>query len=245
MQDFQDAVDRVIGGLEKKNKIISPDEKKIIAYHEAGHAICGWYLEHAYPLLKVTIVPRGTAALGYAQYTPKEQYLYNTDQLNDQIAMTLGGRASEDIFFGKISTGAQNDLQQITRIGYAMVTVYGMNEKVGNVSFYDPQQETAFTKPYSEETSKMIDEEVRKLIEVSYERTKKLLEEKKEQVIKLAEALLDKEVLFQSDVELLIGKRPFEEKKTLDVDAVIPAETGEISAGVPPYDSDVTNKALP
>lgn len=247
MQDFQDAVDRVIGGLEKKNKIISPDEKKIIAYHEAGHAICGWYLEHAYPLLKVTIVPRGTAALGYAQYTPKEQYLYNTDQLNDQIAMTLGGRASEDIFFGKISTGAQNDLQQITRIGYAMVTVYGMNEKVGNVSFYDPQQETSFTKPYSEETSKMIDQEVRKLIEVSYERTKKLLEEKKEQVIKLAEALLDKEVLFQSDVEALIGKRPYEEKKKLDVEAeeVIPAQTGEISAGVPPYDSDVTNKSLP
>jgi AFG3 family protein len=245
MQDFQDAVDRVIGGLEKKNKIISPDEKRIIAYHEAGHAICGWYLEHAYPLLKVTIVPRGTAALGYAQYTPKEQYLYNTDQLNDQIAMTLGGRASEEIFFGKISTGAQNDLQQITRIGYAMVTVYGMNAKVGNVSFYDPQQETAFTKPYSEETSKMIDEEVRKLIEISYERTKKLLEDKKEQVIKLAEALLDKEVLFQSDVEVLIGKRPFEEKKTLDVDEVVPAETGEISAGVPPYDSDITNKALP
>jgi AFG3 family protein len=245
MQDFQDAVDRVIGGLEKKNKIISPDEKRIIAYHEAGHAICGWYLEHAYPLLKVTIVPRGTAALGYAQYTPKEQYLYNTDQLNDQIAMTLGGRASEEIFFGKISTGAQNDLQQITRIGYAMVTVYGMNEKVGNISFYDPQQETAFTKPYSEETSKMIDEEVRKLIEISYERTKKLLIDKKEQVIKLAEALLDKEVLFQSDVETLIGRRPYEEKKTLDVDEVIPAETGEISAGVPPYDSDVTNKALP
>ena len=244
MQDFQDAVDRVIGGLEKKNKIISPDEKRIIAYHEAGHAICGWYLEHAYPLLKVTIVPRGTAALGYAQYTPKEQYLYNTDQLNDQIAMTLGGRASEEIFFGKISTGAQNDLQQITRIGYAMVTVYGMNEKVGNVSFYDPQQETSFTKPYSEETSKLIDEEVRKLIDVSYERTKKLLLEKKEQVVKLAEALLDKEVLFQSDVETLIGKRPYEEKKILD-DEVIPAETGEISAGVPPYDSDVTKKALP
>lgn len=245
MQDFQDAVDRVIGGLEKKNKIISPDEKRIIAYHEAGHAICGWYLEHAYPLLKVTIVPRGTAALGYAQYTPKEQYLYNTDQLNDQICMTLGGRASEDIFFGKISTGAQNDLQQITRIGYAMVTVYGMNEKVGNVSFYDPQQETSFTKPYSEETSKLIDEEVRKLIDVSYLRTKKLLEDKKEQVIKLAEALLDKEVLFQSDVEALIGKRPYEEKKTLEVDEVVPAETGEISAGVPPYDSDVTNKSLP
>ncbi|MBL7745723.1 MAG: ATP-dependent zinc metalloprotease FtsH [Chitinophagaceae bacterium] len=245
MEDFQDAVDRVIGGLEKKNKIISPDEKRIIAYHEAGHAICGWYLEHAYPLLKVTIVPRGTAALGYAQYTPKEQYLYNTDQLIDQICMTLGGRASEDIFFGKISTGAQNDLQQITRIAYAMVSVYGMNEKVGNVSFYDPQQETTFTKPYSEETSKMIDEEVRKLIDEAYDKTRKLLTDKKGQVEKLAEALLEREVLFQSDVEALIGKRPFEEKKVLDPEGTKPSETGEISAGVPPYSSDVTNKSLP
>ncbi len=218
MSDFQDAVDRVIGGLEKKNKIISPDEKKIIAYHEAGHAICGWYLEHAYPLLKVTIVPRGTAALGYAQYTPKEQYLYNTDQLMDQICMTLGGRAAEDIFFGKISTGAQNDLQQITRIAYSMITVYGMNDKLGNVSFYDPQQENSFTKPYSEETSRLIDEEVRKLIEAAYERTRELLQTKKQEVELLAEKLLEKEVLFQSDVEQLIGKRPFEEKKTLDVE---------------------------
>src|SRR5207344_3035307 len=169
MQDFQDAVDRVIGGLEKKNKIISPDEKRIIAYHEAGHAICGWYLEHAYPLLKVTIVPRGTAALGYAQYTPKEQYLYNTDQLFDQICMTLGGRAAEELNFGKISTGAQNDLQQITRIAYSMITVYGMNEKVGNVSFYDPTQENTFTKPFSEETGKIIDEEVRGIIDDAYE----------------------------------------------------------------------------
>jgi cell division protease FtsH len=239
MEDFQDAVDRVIGGLEKKSKIILPEEKKIIAYHEAGHAVCGWYLEHAYPLLKVTIVPRGTAALGYAQYTPKEQYLYNTDQLMDQVCMTLGGRASEEIFFNKISTGAQNDLQQITRIAYAMVTVYGMNEKVGNVSFYDPQQENAFTKPYSEETSKIIDEEVRKLIDEAYERTKALLREKKPQVEKLAEALLEKEVLFQSDVEALIGKRPYEEKKALE-----PEHVGEISEGVPPYDSDVTNKSL-
>jgi AFG3 family protein len=245
MEDFQDAVDRVIGGLEKKNKIISPEEKKIIAYHEAGHAICGWYLEHAYPLLKVTIVPRGTAALGYAQYTPKEQYLYNTDQLGDQICMTLGGRASEEIFFGKISTGAQNDLQQITRIAYAMVTVYGMNDKIGNISFYDPTQETAFTKPYSEETSKLIDEEVRKLIDEAYERTKKLLREKKAQVEKLADALLHREVLFQSDVEALIGKRPYEEKKTLDVDEHKPSENGELSAGVPPFDSDVINKSLP
>jgi cell division protease FtsH len=245
MEDFQDAVDRVIGGLEKKNKIISPEEKKIIAYHEAGHAVCGWYLEHAYPLLKVTIVPRGTAALGYAQYTPKEQYLYNTDQLTDQICMTLGGRASEDIFFGKISTGAQNDLQQITRIAYAMVSVYGMNDKVGNISFYDPQQENTFTKPYSEETSKMIDDEVRKLINQAYGKTKKLLSEKKQEVEKLAEALLEKEVLFQSDVETLIGKRPYEEKKTLEVEEGKPADNGEISAGVPPYDSDITNKSLP
>ena len=227
MQDFQDAVDRVIGGLEKKNKIISPDEKRIIAFHEAGHAICGWYLEHAYPLLKVTIVPRGTAALGYAQYTPKEQYLYNTDQLNDQICMTLGGRASEEIFFRKISTGAQNDLQQITRIAYSMVTVYGMNEKVGNISFYDPQQENTFTKPYSDETAKMIDEEVRKLIDEAYERTKKLLIEKKADVEKLANALLEKEVLFQSDVEVLIGKRPFEEKKPLAADEVTDSEIAE------------------
>lgn len=224
MQDFQDAVDRVIGGLEKKNKIISPEEKKIIAYHEAGHAICGWFLEHAYPLLKVTIVPRGTAALGYAQYTPKEQYLYNTDQLNDQICMTLGGRASEDIFFGKISTGAQNDLQQITRTAYAMVTVYGMNEKVGNVSFYDPQQENAFTKPYSDDTAKMIDFEVRHLIDEAYAKTKQLLTNKRAEVETLANALLEKEVLFQSDVEALIGKRPFEEKKPLSdhTPAVLP-----------------------
>jgi AFG3 family protein len=217
MEDFQDAVDRVIGGLEKKNKIISPEEKKIIAYHEAGHAVCGWYLEHAYPLLKVTIVPRGVAALGYAQYTPKEQYLYNTDQLFDQVCMTLGGRASEQLNFGKISTGAQNDLQQVTRIAYSMVTVYGMNEKVGNVSFYDPAAENSFTKPYSEETSKLIDEEVRKLIDKAYIRTKELLTEKSSQVKLLAEALLNKEVLFQSDVELLIGKRPYEEKRALDV----------------------------
>lgn len=232
MSDFQDAIDRVIGGLEKKNKLILPEEKEIIAYHEAGHAICGWYLEHAYPLLKVTIVPRGTAALGYAQYTPKEQYLYNTDQLMDQICMTLGGRASEEIFFGKISTGASNDLQQITKIAYSMVTVYGMNDKVGNISYYDPAQENYFTKPYSEETGKLIDEEVRKLIDEAYVRTVKLLTEKKGDVEKLAKELLKKEVLFQSDVEALIGKRPFEEKKVLDVKddtSLIVPPTGEVT----------------
>lgn len=218
MSDFQDAIDRVIGGLEKKNKIIAPHEKSIIAYHEAGHAVCGWFLEHAYPLLKVTIVPRGTAALGYAQYTPTEQYLYNTDQLMDQICMTLGGRAAEEIFFGKISTGAANDLQQITRIAYSMVTAYGMNKKVGNVSFYDPSQENTFTKPYSEETGKIIDEEVRGIIDQAYQRTLDLLKERRTEVERLAKELLEKEVLHKSDVESLIGKRPFEEKKILEVE---------------------------
>ncbi|ACU57964.1 ATP-dependent zinc metalloprotease FtsH [Chitinophaga pinensis] len=210
MEDFNDAVDRVIGGLEKKNKIISPEEKEVIAYHEAGHAICGWYLEHANPLVKVTIVPRGVAALGYAQYLPKEQYLYNTEQLLDDICMTLGGRAVEDIVFGKVSTGAQNDLQVITRMAYAMVTVYGMNDKVGNVSFYDPNSDQSFTKPYSEETAKMIDEEVRLLIEKAYQRTKTLLTDKLDNVKALAQELLKKEVLYQADLERLIGKRPWD-----------------------------------
>ena len=228
MKDFQDAIDRVIGGLEKKNKIISKDEKEVIAYHEAGHAICGWYLEHAYPLLKVTIVPRGTAALGYAQYTPKEQYLYTIEQLTDQMCMTLGGRAAEQIFFGKISTGASNDLQQITRMAYSMVTTYGMNDKIGNVSFYDPSQENAFQKPFSEETGKIIDEEVRKMIDAAYQRTLTLLQERKAEVEKLAQALLTREVLHKSDVEELIGNRPFEEKTTLEVsesESFAPSET--------------------
>jgi cell division protease FtsH len=226
MQDFQDAIDRVIGGLEKKNKIISPNEKEVIAYHEAGHATCGWFLEHAYPLLKVTIVPRGTAALGYAQYTPKEQYLYTIEQLTDQMCMTLGGRAAEQIFFGKISTGASNDLQQISKMAYSMVTTYGMNEKIGNVSFYDPSQENTFQKPYSEETGKIIDEEVRKMIAEAYQRTLQLLTEHKEDVEKLAKALLDKEVLHKSDVEVLIGKRPYEPEKNGDIhETFAPTET--------------------
>ena len=243
MSDFQDAIDRVIGGLEKKNKIISPEEKEIIAYHEAGHAICGWFLEHAYPLLKVTIVPRGTAALGYAQYTPKEQYLYNTDQLMDQLCMTLGGRASEEIFFGKISTGASNDLQQITKTAYAMITVYGMNEKIGNISYYDPSADNSFTKPYSEKTGEIIDEEVRKLIESAYIKTKALLTQRKTEVETLAKELLVKEVLFQSDVETLIGKRPFDDRKheeNKDEEDIADHQNGTISAGVPPYDSSIT-----
>ncbi|MCX8472700.1 MAG: ATP-dependent zinc metalloprotease FtsH, partial [Sediminibacterium sp.] len=210
MQDFQDAIDRVIGGLEKRNKIISPEEKQIIAYHEAGHAVCGWFLEHAYPLLKVTVVPRGTAALGYAQYTPKEQYLYTIEQLTDQICMTLAGRASEQVFFGKISTGASNDLQQITKTVYSMVTVYGMSAKIGNISYYDPGQDHTFTKPFSEETGRIIDEEVRLIIDQAYQRTLNLITDKKEQVELIAKELLDKEILHKSDMERLIGKRPYE-----------------------------------
>ncbi|MCO5248628.1 MAG: ATP-dependent zinc metalloprotease FtsH [Chitinophagales bacterium] len=220
LQDFHDAIDRVIGGLEKKNKIISPQEKEIIAYHEAGHAICGWFLEHADPLLKVTIIPRGEAALGYAQYLPKEQYLYRTEQLNDMMCMTLGGRVAEDIVFGKISTGAQNDLQKITNMAYGMVTVYGMNDKIGNISFYDPQNENSFTKPYSEATAREIDEEVRKMVSAVYQRTKDTLIEKREQLEILAKALLKKEILFKSDLEDLIGKRPFDIDEELDTDAV-------------------------
>jgi cell division protease FtsH len=216
MQDFQDAVDRVIGGLEKKNKIISPEEKRIVAYHEAGHAIAGWFLEHADPLVKVSIVPRGVAALGYAQYLPKEQFLYTTEQLLDGMCMTLGGRVAEDIVFNKISTGAQNDLERITKLSYAMVTIYGMNDKVGNVSFNDTQGEYQFNKPYSEKTSEMIDIEVRNQIDLAYQRTKQLLIDKRDGLEKLAEKLLEKEILFQSDLEEILGKRPFDNRTTYD-----------------------------
>jgi AFG3 family protein len=216
MQDFQDAIDRVIGGLEKKNKIISPEEKRIVAYHEAGHAIAGWFLEHADPLVKVSIVPRGVAALGYAQYLPKEQFLYTTEQLLDGMCMTLGGRVAEDITFGKISTGAQNDLERITKLAYAMVTIYGMNEKVGNVSFNDQQGEYQFNRPYSEKTSELIDNEVRNQISEVYARTKALLIDKREGLEKLANKLIEKEILFQSDLEELLGKRPFDNRTTYD-----------------------------
>jgi AFG3 family protein len=216
MQDFQDAIDRVIGGLEKKNKIISPEEKRIVAYHEAGHAIAGWFLEHADPLVKVSIVPRGVAALGYAQYLPKEQFLYTTEQLTDGMCMTMGGRVAEDIVFGKISTGAQNDLERITKLSYAMVTIYGMNSTIGNVSFHDPQNEYNFNKPYSEKTSEMIDHEVRLIIEGVYTRTKDLLTEKRDGLEKLAQKLIEKEILFQADLEEILGKRPFDNRTTYD-----------------------------
>jgi AFG3 family protein len=207
MDDFNYALDRVIGGLEKKNKLISPEEKKIIAYHEAGHAVCGWHLEHASPLVKVTIVPRGIGTLGYAQYLPKEEHITRTEQLLDRMCMTFGGRAAESIIFNKISTGAQNDLDQVTKMAYSMVTIFGMNEKVGQVSFYALANEQ-FHKPFSDKTAALIDEEVRKLVESQYERAKKLLQEHRGELEILAEALLEKEVLLKSDVQRLIGPRP-------------------------------------
>jgi AFG3 family protein len=241
MQDFQDAIDRVIGGLEKKNKIISPEEKRIVAYHEAGHAIAGWFLEHADPLVKVSIVPRGVAALGYAQYLPKEQFLYTTEQLTDGMCMTMGGRVAEDIVFGKISTGAQNDLERITKLSYAMVTIYGMNSTIGNVSFHDPQNEYNFNKPYSEKTSEMIDHEVRLIIEGVYTRTKDLLTEKREGLEKLAQKLIEKEILFQADLEEILGKRPFDNRTTYDefvngTGDQKPAAEGLVHDGVSPAD---------
>lgn len=218
MQDFQDAIDRVIGGLEKKNKLISPSEKKIVAYHEAGHAVAGWFLEHADPLVKVSIVPRGIAALGYAQYLPREQFLHTKEQLMDEMCMTLGGRAAEDIVFGRVSTGALSDLERITKMAYGIVTVYGMNDKIGNVSFYDSKgnSEYSFTKPYSDDTAKTIDEEVRNLITECYDRTKNLLTEKKEELEVIAQELLSKEIIFQNDLERLIGKRPFENETSYE-----------------------------
>jgi cell division protease FtsH len=216
MQDFNDAIDRAIGGLEKKNKLISPEEKKIIAYHEAGHAVCGWFLENAHPLLKVSIIPRGVAALGYAQYLPKEKYIEREEEMLDRMCMTLGGRAAEKVVFDKISTGAQNDLDHVTKVAYAMVSIYGMNDKVGNVSFYDMQNQNGFTKPFSEETAKMIDVESRKIIEDQYVRAQQLLKDKRHELDALAALLLEKEVLFKDDLERLIGPRPSDKKATTE-----------------------------
>ncbi|MEY5048274.1 MAG: hypothetical protein RLZZ175_1633 [Bacteroidota bacterium] len=237
LDDFNNAIDRVIGGLEKKNKLISPEEKKIVAYHEAGHAVAGWFLEHADPLVKVSIVPRGVAALGYAQYLPKEQFLYTIEQLTDEMCMTLGGRAAEDIVFGKISTGALSDLERITKLAYSMVTVYGMSERIGNISFYDSKQsEMSFTKPYSESTAQAIDAEVYKIVQDAYERTKALLTKHREAIEILANELLAKEILFQADLERLIGARPFDKQTNLQefksgkLDRVVVAEETQVVA---------------
>ena len=192
MREFEAAVDRVIGGLEKKNKVISKEERKRVAYHESGHAVVSWFLKYAEPLMKVSIVPRGTAALGFAQYLPNEDLLATSEQLHDLRCVALGGRASEEILLGNISTGAQNDLEKVTKMAYAEVGLYGMNGKVGLVSF--PPDDTAFNKPYSENTAKLIDEEVRKLIDAAYSRTKEIVTGKKDLIIHMAEELLDKEV---------------------------------------------------
>lgn len=217
LEDFNYALDKVIGGLEKKNKLINPEEKEIIAYHEAGHAICGWFLEHASPLVKVTIVPRGVAALGYAQYLPKEQYITRTEQMLDMMCMTFGGRAAEQVFFGKISTGAQNDLDKVTKQAYDMITVYGMDEEVGQVSFYGMSRDS-YQRPYSDDTSTLIDNRVRALLESQYQRAQDLLREKRAEVELLATELLDKEVLSSKDLVRLIGPRPADADKNPPVE---------------------------
>lgn len=225
-QDFLDAVDRIIGGLEKKNKIISPGEKKVIAYHEAGHAAVSWLLEHAHPLVKVTIVPRGRS-LGAAWYLPEERQITTTEQMFDEICATLGGRAAEEVVFGKISTGALSDLEKITKQAYAMIMYYGLNARVGNISYYDSsgQSEYSFQKPYSEKTAELIDEEVSKLIEQAYEHTKMILNQNRDKLAQLAELLLDKEVIFKEDLERIFGKRPFDKDDELHAQ-VNPDSTG-------------------
>ena len=210
-QDFLDAVDRIVGGLEKKNKIISPREKKTIAFHEAGHATASWMLEHAAPLVKVTIVPRGQS-LGAAWYLPEERQIVQAEQMLDEMCATLAGRAAEKLMFDKISTGALNDLEKITRQARAMVTVYGLNDKIGNITYYDSsgQSDYTFTKPYSEETAQVIDKEISNLIEVQYQRAIDILTEHKDKLVTLAELLLEKEVIFKKDLETIFGKRPFD-----------------------------------
>ncbi|RLD64156.1 MAG: cell division protein FtsH [Bacteroidetes bacterium] len=214
-QDFLDAVDRIIGGLEKKNKIISPEEKKTIAYHEAGHATVSWLLEHAHPLIKVTIIPRG-AALGAAWYLPNERQITTTDQILDEMCAALGGRVSEEITFGKISTGALNDLEKVTKQAYAMVAYYGMSKKIGNLSFYDStgQSEYSFTKPYSEKTAEVLDKEVNSIVEKQYKRAYDILTKNKGGLKKLAELLLEKEVIFSENLEEIFGKRDFGNKNS-------------------------------
>ena len=210
-QDFLDAVDRIVGGLEKKNKIVTPEEKKAIAIHEAGHATVSWMLEHAAPLIKVTIVPRGQS-LGAAWYLPEERLIVRPDQMLDEMCATMGGRAAEKVTFNRISTGALSDLEKVTKQARAMVTVYGLNEKIGNVTYYDStgQSEYSFSKPYSEETAKVIDEEISTLIESQYQRAIQILEENKDKLNQLADILIEKEVIFKDDLEAIFGKRDFD-----------------------------------
>lgn len=225
-QDFLDAVDRIVGGLEKKNKIITPEEKKTIAYHEAGHATVSWMTEHAAPLVKVTIVPRGQS-LGAAWYLPEERLIVRPEQMLDEMCATMGGRAAEKVMFNKISTGALSDLEKVTKQARAMVTIYGLNDTLGNITYYDSsgQNEYGFSKPYSEETAQKIDTEISKIIEEQYQRAIKLLEDNKDKLTELAERLLEKEVIFKDDLEKIFGKRPFDKvEEEVKVEEIKPAE---------------------
>ena len=227
-QDFLDAIDRIVGGLERRTKIISPNEKKVIAFHEAGHATVSWLIKYASPLVKVTIVPRGKS-LGAAWYLPEERQITTFEQMFDEMTATLGGRAAEQVFFGKVSTGALNDLERVSKQAYAIVVYFGMNDKIGNTSYYDSsgQSEYNFQKPFSEETAKLIDSEIQKLIEKAYARAVDIIQNNKESLEKLASILLEKEVIFREDVVAILGKRPFEET-TIDINAeVVAAESLE------------------
>jgi cell division protease FtsH len=212
-QDFLDAIDRVVGGLERKNKMMTPEEKQIIAYHEAGHATVSWFCEHANPLVKVTIIPRGKS-LGAAWYLPEERQISTKEQILDEVCFTLGGRAAEEVVFGKISTGALNDLERVSKQVYSMVVFLGMSEKFGNVSYFDStgQADFMFTKPYSEKTAELIDAEVKSIIDEQYARAKKIISDHLPEFKKLAELLLEREVIFTEDVEAILGKRPFKTK---------------------------------
>ncbi len=236
-QDFIDAIDRIVGGLEKRNKIISPQEKKVIAFHEAGHAATSWLLEYAHPLVKVTIVPRGKA-LGAAWYLPEERQITTYEQMFDELTATLAGRASEQIIFGKVSTGALNDLEKVTKQAYAMVVYFGLNKEVGNVSYYDStgQQEYSFNKPYSEATAQVIDVEIKKMVELAYERAKTILAENRDKLVQLAEILLKKEVIFREDLENIFGKRPFDEP------VLIASSNGNNEAKIPVIITPEVNK---
>ena len=223
-QDFLDAVDRIVGGLEKKHKIITKVEKKAIAFHEAGHATISWMLQYAHPLVKVTIVPRGQS-LGAAWYLPEERSITTTEQILDQMCSALGGRAAEQLAFGKISTGALSDLEKVTKQAYAMVSIYGLNERLGNVSFYDSQGRDSFTKPYSEDTARVIDEEVSKLIESQYQRALQILSENQAQLTELAEQLLATEVIFKEDLERIFGKRQWESEELVETEVKSESES--------------------
>ena len=215
-QDFLDAVDRIVGGLEKKNKIITPSEKRAVAFHEAGHATVSWMLEHAAPLVKVTIVPRGRS-LGAAWYLPEERLIVRPEQMLDEMCAALGGRAAEKVIFDKISTGALSDLEKVTKQARAMVTVYGLSDKIGNITYYDSsgENEYGFSKPYSESTAELIDKEISSIIETQYQRAIELLQENKDKLTELAEVLLKEEVIFKDNLESIFGKRPFQVEEVI------------------------------